>query len=35
MAEDNIFSNLSDENRKKQLFLKKIKLTEFPDLKKI
>ena len=35
MAEDNIFSNLSDENRKKQLFLKKIKLTEFPELKKI
>ena len=34
MAEDNILLQISDEKRKKQLFLKKIKLSDFPELQK-
>ena len=34
MTEDNINLHLSEENQKKQLFLKKIKLSDFPELQK-
>jgi len=35
MTDDNIIIHLSEENKKRQLFLKKIKLTDFPILKNI
>jgi hypothetical protein len=35
MTEENILIHLSEENKKRQLFLKKIKLTDFPKLKNI
>ena len=35
MTEENILIHLSEENKKRQLFLKKIKLTDFPILKNI
>ena len=35
MTEDNIILHLSQENKKRQLFLKKIKLNDFPELKNV
>ena len=35
MTDENILVHLSEENKKRQLFLKKIKLTDFPILKNI
>jgi len=35
MTDENILIHLSEENKKRQLFLKKIKLTDFPILKNI
>ena len=34
MAEDNIIFQISDEKRRRQLFVKKIKLSDFPELQK-
>lgn len=34
MAEDNILFQISDEKRRRQLFVKKIKLSDFPELQK-
>ena len=35
MTDDNIILHLSQENKKRQLFLKKIKLNDFPELKNV
>ena len=35
MAEDNIIFQISDEKRRRQLFVKKIKLSNFRNYKKI
>ena len=35
MADDNIILHLSQENKKRQLFLKKIRLNDFPELKNV
>ena len=34
MIEDNIILHFSEDNKKRQLFVKKIKLSDFPDLSK-
>ena len=35
MTDDNVILHLSQENKKRQLFLKKIKLNDFPELKNV